>query len=136
METAIMNDSEVVDSFERGEIPGEDFHHADHLRLAYAYLREYPTLIAIGKFSEALKRFAAARGKTQLYNETITCAYFFLIRERMEWSENKGWEDFVRKNPDLLVWKDGVLSRYYHAATLKSEIARRVFILPDKSIEK
>lgn len=131
-----MNDSELVDSFERGQSPGEDFHHADHLRLAYAYLREYPTLIAIGKFSEALKRFAAARGKTQLYNETITCAYFFLIRERMEWSENKGWEDFVRKNPDLLVWKDGVLSRYYHAATLKSEIARRVFILPDKSIEK
>jgi hypothetical protein len=136
MEAAIMSDSELVERFERGETPGEEFHHADHLRLAYAYLGEYPTLVALGKFSEALKRFANARGKTRLYHETITCAYFFLIRERMAQSENNHWEEFVRQNPDLLVWKDGVLSRYYHNATLKCELARRIFILPDKSIEK
>ena len=40
-----------------------------------------------------------------------------------------------RQNPDLLIWKDGVLSRYYREATLKSDLARRVFVLPDKSFE-
>ena len=51
-------------------------------------------------------------------------------------SEGAGWEEFSALNPDLLIWKDGVLSRYYCEATLKSDFARRVFILPDKNWEK
>jgi hypothetical protein len=42
------------------------------------------------------------------------------------------WEEFARQNPDLLIWKDGILTRYYHEATLKSDLARTVFLLPDK----
>ena len=60
---------------------------------------------------------------------------FFLIRERMTRSEGVGWEEFARLNSDLLTWKGGILSRYYCEATLKSDLARRVFILPDKSLE-
>lgn len=130
-----MSNEELIQRFERGLEPGEEFHHADHVRLAFAYLCEYPVLRALEKFAGALKRFAAARGKTQLYNETITCAYFFLIRERMARREGLGWEEFARKNPDLLVWKGGVLGRYYCEATLKSDIAREVFVLPDKCFE-
>ena len=93
-------------------------------------------LRALEKFSVALKRFAAARGKTQLYNETITCAYFFLIHERMACAEAVTWDEFAQHNPDLLVWKDGILSRYYVEATLKSDLARKVFVLPDKCLHR
>jgi hypothetical protein len=127
-----MNNEEIIQCFESDAIPGESFHHADHVRLAFAYLREYPVLQALEKFSGALKRFAAARGKTQLYNETITCAYFFLIRERMARCRGATWDDFVQQNPDLLVWKDGILGRYYKEATLKSDLARAVFLFPDR----
>ncbi len=74
---------EIIESFERNLVSANSFHHANHVRLAFEYLRRYPVLEALGRFSDALKRFADARGKTQLYNETITCAYFFLIHERM-----------------------------------------------------
>src|SRR5579863_9796232 len=114
-----MTNQEIIDSFETDRIPGDSFHHADHVRLAFAYVCEYPIFEALQKFSRALKRFAEARGKTQLYNETITCAYFFLIRERMARCPGVGWEEFARENPDLLTWKDGILSRYYCEATLK-----------------
>ena len=127
-----MNHQELIHRFEGDAIPEGSFHHADHVRLAFAYLCEYPVLQALEKFSTALKRFAAARGKTQLYNETITCAYLFLIRERMARSEAADWEEFHRQNPDLLAWKDSVLSRYYREATLQSDLARKVFVLPDK----
>ncbi len=60
----------------------------------------------------------------QLYNETITCAYLFLIRERMAGCESADWEEFARRNPDLLVWRDGILSRYYREGTLQSDLAR------------
>ncbi len=129
-----MSNQELIRCFESDALPGDSFHHADHVRLAFAYLGEYPVLQALEKFASALKRFAAARGKTQLYNETITCAYFFLIRERMARSEGANWKEFAHYNPDLLVWKDGILSRYYREDTLKSDLARKVFVLPDRCL--
>jgi hypothetical protein len=131
-----MNNEEIIQRFESDAIPGDSFHHADHVRLAFAYLCEFPVLKALEKFSIALKRFATARGKTQLYNETITCAYFFLIHERMACYKGVAWDEFAERNPDLLVWKDGILSRYYVEGTLKSDLARKVFVLPDKCFER
>jgi|SRR5579864_7785660 len=127
-----MTNREIIDCFETDSLPGA-FHHADHVRLAYAYLSEYPVLQALERFAGALKRYAAARGKANLYNETITHAYFFLIRERMARSRDTDWDEFARRNSDLLVWKDGILSRYYNETTLKSDLARTVFVFPDKS---
>lgn len=126
-----MTDQELIERFEADTLPGE-FHHADHIRLAFAYLSEYSVLEAIERFTQALKRFAAARGKAELYNETVTHAYFFLIRDRMARAGDVGWEEFAQRNRDLFVWKGGVLSRYYHEATLQSELARTVFLFPDK----
>ena len=126
-----MTNQELIRRFESDTLPDDSFHHADHVRLAFAYLCRYPVFRALEKFAIALKQFAAARGKTQLYNETITCAYFFLIRERMARSEVTDWEEFARQNPDLLIWKDGILHRYYSERTLKSDLARSVFVFPD-----
>ena len=127
-----MSNKDLIDRFERNPVVEDSFHHADHVRLAFAYLDQFPVLQALDKFATALKRYAAARGKTALYHETITHAYFFLIRERMARSSAVGWDDFARLNPDLLRWKDGALSSYYKEETLKSDLARNVFVFPDK----
>ncbi|PYV70532.1 MAG: hypothetical protein DMG97_13920 [Acidobacteria bacterium] len=128
----MMSNEELIEQFETGAIANEGFRHADHVRLAFAYLSRFPVLQALDKFSTALKRFASASGKSQLYHETITHAYFFVIRERMARCEGADWQDFASLNPDLFVWKDGILNRYYQEATLKSDFARRVFVFPDK----
>ena len=127
-----MSNQELIRGFETDSVSESSFHHADHVRLAFAYLSEFPVLLALEKFSTALKRFAAAAGKTQLYNETITYAYFFLIRERMARVAGSDWETFAQRNPDLFIWKNGLLSRFYQEATLQSELARTVFVLPDR----
>jgi len=126
----------LIQQFESDLIAEDSFHHADHVRLAFAYLSEYPPLRALDKFSAALKRYAATRGEPQRYHETITYAYFFLIRERMArfagGLPSDDWDEFARRNADLLVWKDGILSRYYRTTTLQSALARSIFVLPDK----
>ena len=127
-----MTEQQLIQHFEDDTLPADSFHHADHVRLAFAYLRVYPPLEALAKFALALKRYAAARGKPQLYNETITHAYFFLIRERMARGSALHWDEFALQHSDLLTWKDGVLGRYYREGTLQSELARTVFVLPDK----
>jgi hypothetical protein len=63
-----MSNEELIRRFESDLVPEDSFHHADHVRLAFAYLCKYPALPALEKFSAALKRFAGGHGKTQLYN--------------------------------------------------------------------
>ncbi|MGA9511484.1 MAG: hypothetical protein WBV55_22875 [Candidatus Sulfotelmatobacter sp.] len=127
-----MDHRQLIGDFEGGVISADSFHHADHVRLALAYLCEYPVLAALERFTTALKRFAVANGKPQLYNETITCAYFFLIRERMVRDGVTDWEEFARLNSDMLTWKGGILTRYYREGTLHTALARDVFVFPDK----
>jgi hypothetical protein len=125
-----MTNQDIIEGFERDRVT--EFHHRDHVRLAFAYLTLHAPLEALEKFATALRRFAAARGKAGLYHETITHAYFFLIRERMARGGAIAWEEFARQNEDLLQWKPGILGRYYRESTLQSDLARSVFVFPDK----
>jgi hypothetical protein len=128
-----MTDEELKEQFERGTLPNECFHHEEHLRVAFLYLKEYPVLQALQAFSVALRRFATINGKPQRYHETITWAYVFLIRERITRAERaQDWAEFARNNPDLLRWNNGLLQRYYRDDTLQSDLARTTFVFPDR----
>ena len=132
---AMVNGEELIRQFECGETRPESFHHADHVRLAFEYLSRYEVLEALARFSDALKRFAAAQGKPMLYHETITWSYLFLIRERLAGAGRvQSWDEFAASNPDLLIWKGGVLSRFYRQETLHSEFARHTFVLPEREV--
>jgi hypothetical protein len=132
-----VNGEDRIARFESGEISPDMFHHADHVRLAFEYLRRYSAIEALDKFSAALQRFAAAQGKADRYHETITWAYLFLIRERMARLQNaRTWEQFAERNPDLLVWKPSLLERYYRKQTLDSSLARKTFIFPDRIVSE
>jgi len=125
-----------IERFESGSILPEFFHHADHVRLAFCYLRLYSPLESLERFSAALRHFARSHGKEGLYHETITWAYLLLINERMgRFRGHQGWKEFAAANPDLLIWKNGILNRYYTEATLQSDLARRMFVFPDKMVE-
>jgi hypothetical protein len=127
-----MNDREFVTAFEACAIAKADFHHVDHVRLAWIYLREETFIAAIERFTSALRRFAAHHDVPGLYHETMTWAYLVLINERIEQGgRGDDWESFRRKNPDLFATRPSILERYYTPRTLKSEIARRIFMLPD-----
>jgi hypothetical protein len=130
-----MTEQELITQFENGSLPPTAFHHADHVRMAFAYLRQYPVLEALERFSAALQRFAKSNDKPNLYHQTITWTYVFLIHERISRAAHpQTWDEFAHANPDLLTWKNGILTRYYAEETLQSDLARRVFVFPDKFV--
>ena len=134
-ESADITGDQLINQFERAETPATSLHHADHVRLAFEYVRRFPPLVGLEKFSSALQCYAAARGKVGLYHETITWAYLFMIRERMARSNLvQNWEEFASKNSDLLRWNDGILDRLYNKNTLDSPLARSIFVLPDRGL--
>ncbi|MFI5092251.1 MAG: hypothetical protein WCE50_18005 [Candidatus Acidiferrum sp.] len=128
-----MTEYEWMEQFEEGTLPSASFHHADHVKMAFLYLQRYPPLEALGRFSSALRRFASAHGKPSLYNETITWAFLLLIRERMARANSQqSWTEFSAGNADLTCWDENILNRYYQPETLTCELAKRVFLFPDK----
>jgi hypothetical protein len=134
-----MTDNQLVAGFEACTIRSEEFHHQDHVRVGFLYMSRFPVLEGIRRFSEGLERFAAVSGKPNLYHETITWAFLLLIRERLARACQRSgrlpsWDEFAADNQDLLEGKDHVLKAYYTDETLKSELARKTFVLPDRSL--
>jgi hypothetical protein len=130
-----MTDDELIRRFE-ASCPPEPFHHTDHVRLAWLYLRRHPVPVVLTRLSRGLRTLASARGKPDRYHETITWAYVFLLHERMARMESAhDWCQFARYHPDLLDWKNNVLRAYYREETLDSDLARKIFLLPDRRAE-
>jgi hypothetical protein len=128
-----MDDASLVRLFEAGAVPPGGFHHAEHVRVAWWYLREAPLPRALERFAAGLKRFAAAQGKPDLFHETITTAYVLLINDRLDAAgRQQTWEEFAAGNADLLTWKPSILARYYRGETLASAKAKRTFVMPDR----
>lgn len=121
-------------AFERLEFAPGQFKHADHVRLAWIFLRVFPLHVALEKFSLALRRFAASIDQSDLYHQTITWAYLFLINERLEKTGREAdWAHFAAANSDLFSWKKVGLNRYYSPERLDCDMARRTFLMPDRS---
>ncbi len=126
-----MDDREFVESFEACTLPPSEFHHRDHVRLAWIYLREDELLPALTRFVDSLKRYATSLGAAGKYHETVTWAFLFLIHERMKRTPCEDFRAFAAANPDLFAWSPSVLERYYRAETLASSLARQTFVMPD-----
>jgi hypothetical protein len=127
-----MSDDEFIARLEACTLPEAHFHHADHLRAAWLYLTRFPATSAIARFSDVLRCYVTSLGKADRYHETITWAYLLLMNERIHRSHPATWEQFAAAHSDLFDRKNSILLRYYREETLQSELARRVFIMPDR----
>ena len=121
-----MNDDEFVAAFESCELPNEQFHHRDHLRLALIYLRRYGYAGARVRIPEAIRAYAAHHGAPGKYHATITIAWLRLVELA---AKGCGAQDIFVAFP-ILLQKDA-LEKCYSLEVLWSEAARVVFIEPD-----
>ena len=123
----------LLERFLDTTLPADQFHHEQHVQVAWLFVRERGMPAALAEFTAAIKRFANAKGATGLYHETITWAFLFIIAERQAKSGAATWQEFAAANRDLLVWKPSILERYYSSELLKSDLARVVFLFPERT---
>jgi hypothetical protein len=131
-QTTDISDAALVEGFLDTSLSTEAFHHAQHVRCAWLFVRQHGMPGALAAFPAALQRFADAKGATRLYHETITWAFLLLIHERQQRTAAADWPAFAAANGDLLAWKPSVIDRLYTAETLASEFAKRTFVMPDR----
>lgn len=129
---AVGTSSEEIHRFESGGIAPGDFRHADHIEMAWHYLREMPLLEALPRYARGLLALATRAGRPERYHETITWAFMFVIHERVLAAPDADYPAFRGANRDLFEWPGGPLERYYRPETLASDRARRGFVMPDR----
>jgi len=137
-----MTCDQLIAALEDCTIPAAAFDHRAHVQVGFGYLQRHGYAGALSAMAQALRKFAAHHGKAGLYHETITVAFLALIHQRMAEDlfspgSNLGggsdphaleWESFAARHQDLF---DGaLLARYYSKDVLRTDLARRCFVLP------
>lgn len=126
-----LSDDELLTRLHDASLPGGSFHHRDHVRVTWMLLQRMPLVEVLSELSQLLRGFAAANGAPELYHETITWAYIFLIAERAhEEPVARSWAEFEARNPDLIESGSSILGALYSPDRLGSALARTLFVLP------
>ncbi len=120
---------DVVRAFEERRTLTGSLSHREHVMIAWHYARTRPAPEALAELARGIQELAVALGKEGLYHETLTWAWFSVIRERMERiGVDATWEEFAAGAEDILAGR--ALEPYYDRAVLDSALARRVFLMP------
>jgi hypothetical protein len=98
-----MTDTEFARAFEAGAVANADFHHVDHLRLAWVYLAECPTVdAAVDRMAAALRRFAAAAGHPEKYSQPTTEFWMYQIAATRAVMPGAAFDAVLQSYPRLL----------------------------------
>jgi hypothetical protein len=128
--TTDLSDLEFVRAFEACELPNESFHHRDHIRLAWIYLKSHGEVEARHRLGDAIRRFAGYHGKSDKYHETVTAAWLRLVASAMDrLPHGASFDDVTISAPELLDKR--TIEKFYSAATLAAEAARISWVEPD-----
>jgi hypothetical protein len=124
--------TDLIRALDEDRVAPGTFGHREHVMTAWYYARADSALDGLAALSRRLLEIATRQGVPERYHETVTCAWFFLIRERMErLGQGATWEAFAAANPDVLT--GAAIDAYYRRETLREDpFARRVFVLPDR----
>lgn len=126
-----MTDDQFARAFERGEIAPAAFDHRAHVRVAWVYVREGPSLeAATTRMRDGIRRFAAAANASQKYHETITILWMRLLADAAaRLATPCELRELLEQRPELAD-KDLPL-KYYSRERLFSDQARAGWVPPD-----
>src|SRR2546427_1937324 len=90
------SDEEFLRAFEDLSFPADLFHHGEHIRVAWLYLKSSDASRAAERMSEGIRRFANHHGATQKYHHTLTLAWMRLVAAALgEPPEGYAFEQFI-----------------------------------------
>jgi len=116
-----------LQGFETGTLPNAAFHHVDHLRLSWLYLRR-DGLQSARSISSTV--FAAIHGAADRFHLTQTRFWIRLVQHLMEaFPTIERFEDLLDAFPPVM--DKAIVYRHYSPTHLTSPIARHVCVAPD-----
>ena len=123
--------STSTEAFLARKMDGVAFGHRDHLRVAFDLLRRHDFIDATTLYAKGIRSIAASAGVPEKFNTTMTYAFMSLIAERLLDAPTDSFDAFLARNPDLM--ESDLLYQWYYQYLLRSDKARRIFLLPRRN---
>src|SRR6202171_6047629 len=95
-------DQRFLAAFEAGQIANQDFHHRDHLRLAWIQIRRLGLERGSDAVTGAIRQFAARHGHGDRYHETMTRFWLRVVGMGMTRHPTLSFDDLLAAEPHLL----------------------------------
>ena len=125
-----MDPDELVRAFETATVDPAQFHHREHLLVAFTYLRTLSLEQALARYVEHLRRLTIALGVPEKFHATMTWTYVVALADAMAEHPSLGFDALLEACPELLDHRAGVLAMHYDREELDSPRARARFVLP------
>ncbi|HEX6544592.1 MAG TPA: hypothetical protein VF040_22735 [Ktedonobacterales bacterium] len=125
-----MNDEDFVQAFLTGTLPPTQFHHSDHLRLAWVLIRLTGVEEAARRITSGIRYFATAHGHAEKYHDTMTRFWVRIVGHAVARRPDiSTFDEFLAAFP-LLLEKD-LPYRHWSRETMLSPDARARWVEPD-----
>ena len=130
----MIDDDTFLAKFEAQEFPHDKWHHREHIKMAYLYLRRHPYEAALAKIRTGIQALNASQKvpetPTRGYHETMTQAWLRLVHLALcEYGPAENADAFYEQHPELSQHK--VLRLFYSLERLMSPQAKVEFVEPD-----
>lgn len=130
----LIDDETFLREFETQRWLLEKWHHRDHIKLAYLYLRRFGFEEAVGKIRTGIKAHNATHGvpesPTSGYHETVTIAWLRLVDLVLcEYGPANSADEFFEQHQELSQKK--TLRLFYSRERFMSAEAKVRFVEPD-----
>src|SRR5579859_7590804 len=118
-----MNDDDFVRDFLAGTLPATQFHHRDHLRLAWRLTRQMGLEDATHTITAGIRQFATQHGQADKYHETLTQFWVRIVNYHLQICPDTGeFVSFLAAFPQLL--DKELPNRHWRRETIGSVAAR------------
>lgn len=123
-----MNDAQFLQHFEAATL--HPFHHAEHIRMAWLYLRRAGWSQGYSLIQSGIRRMAEQHHARRLYHETITRFWALMVLAAIDARPDiVDFAGFQQAHPQL--FDKTLIAQYYSRDLLDSEDARRAWAAPD-----
>jgi hypothetical protein len=124
------DDDAFIQAFESGRLSNAEFHHRDHVRLTWLYLRRDGPELGAQRVIDGIRHFATAHGAADRFHVTLTWFWIRLVQHLMEaFPSAQKVDDLFAAFPP--VNDKSTVYHHYSQATLWSAEARHSRLTPD-----
>ena len=126
----VWSDDDFLRAFEDLSFPVEQFHHREHIRVAWLYLKSSDATRAAERMAAGIRRFANHHGATQKYHHTLTLFWMRLVAVALVGTPDEpAFEEFLAVHPELR--DKNLIAKYYSKEHLQTSAAREGWVDPD-----